>query len=117
VKQTTTYFDGLGRPIQAVFKQGSFETSTSANADIVSTAVYDQYGREVYNYLPFAANNTGGNTSVTDGLFKLNPFQEQVSFYNTQLAGQSGEANVGPSSLNWAYGQTIFEQSPLSRTI
>src|SRR5438034_5320137 len=115
VKQTTGYFDGLGRPVETVLKQGSLETSTGINADLVSTNVYDQYGREIYKYLPFAANNTGGNTSITDGLFKLNPFQEQVSFYNTQLAGQTGETNVGPNSLNYAYTQTSFEQSPLNR--
>src|SRR5438876_7735142 len=72
VKQTTGYFDGLGRPVETVLKQGSLETSTGINADLVSTNVYDQYGREIYKYLPFAANNTGGNTSITDGLFKLN---------------------------------------------
>ena len=114
VKQSTTYFDGLGRPVQTVVKRGSLETSTGTNADIVSPDVYDQYGREVYKYLSFAANNTGGNTSISDGLFKLNPFQQQVSFYNTQLSGQAGETNVGPSSLNWAYSKTNFEASPLN---
>src|SRR5260221_3480321 len=36
VKQTTTYFDGLGRPLETVAKQASLETSSGANADIVS---------------------------------------------------------------------------------
>jgi RHS repeat-associated protein len=117
----TQYIDGLGRPIQTVLKKGSLITdpgnpASSANAvDMVSTALYDGFGREQYKYLPSAANNTGGNTSINDGLFKLNPFQQQVAFYNTQLNGQVGETNVGANSLNWAYSQTTFESSPLNR--
>src|SRR5438094_89812 len=39
VKQTTTYFDGLGRPLQAVAKQVSLETSTGLNADMVNSSL------------------------------------------------------------------------------
>src|SRR5687768_18511971 len=75
VKQTTQYFDGTGRLIQTVAKQGSLVTQPNAKAvDFVSSIEYDQFGRETYKYLPFAANTIGGNTSVDDGLFKLNPF-------------------------------------------
>ncbi|NII27332.1 hypothetical protein HB364_19740 [Pseudoflavitalea sp. X16] len=114
VKQTTAYFDGLGRPLQTVVKQGSI-TSGNSPVDLVSPVVYDEFGREKYKYLPFAANNTGSNVSISDGLFKLNPIQQQVQFYNNQLTSQAGETNVGPNSLNWAYGQTTFEASPLNR--
>jgi len=106
VKQTTTYFDGLGRPIQTVSKQGSLETSTGTSADMVSAIVYDSYGREVYKYLPFVANNTGGNSSITDGFFKLNPFQQQAAFMSQQYSGQSE---------TYFYSQTNFESSPLNR--
>jgi RHS repeat-associated protein len=114
VKQTTAYFDGLGRPLQTVVKQGSLTTGSSP-VDLVSPVVYDEFGREKYQYLPFAANNASSNASINDGLFKLNPFQQQAQFYNTQLTGQAGETNVGPNNLNWAYGQTTFEASPLNR--
>src|SRR5947208_1285151 len=40
VKQVTQYFDGLGRPIQTVVKQGSLATGTSA-VDLVNPVVYD----------------------------------------------------------------------------
>ncbi len=116
VKQTTAYFDGLGRPLQTVVKQGSLTTGSSP-VDLVSANKYDDFGREQQQYLPFGANATGGNTSTSDGLFKINPFQQQVAFYNTQLAGQSVETNVGAGSLNWAYGQTTFESSPLNRVV
>src|ERR1044072_6999158 len=66
VKQTTQYFDGLGRPIQTVVKQGSLTTGSSP-VDLVSPIAYDSIGREHYKYLSFASNNTGGNFSINDG--------------------------------------------------
>ena len=42
VKQSTQYFDGLGRTIQTVIKQGSYETNGTAT-DLVSTNVYDTF--------------------------------------------------------------------------
>ena len=114
VQQTTAYLDGVGRPLQTVVKQGSLITGSSP-VDLVSPVVYDEFGREQYKYLPFGANNAGGNGAISNGSFKLNPFQQQVQFYNTQLAGQAGETNVGANGLNWAYSQTTFEASPLNR--
>jgi RHS repeat-associated protein len=107
VRQTTQYFDGLGRPLQTVVKQGSLQTGQSPT-DIVSPVVYDALGREQYKYLPYAS-------SENNGTFKSNPFNEQVAFYNTQLNGQGGETNIGTNNLNWAYSKTNFEASPLSR--
>src|SRR5450631_2611823 len=87
VKETTMYVDGLGRTLQSVMKQGSLSTGT-APVDLVSPIVYDGLGREIRQYLPFAANSTGGNTSLNDGLFKLNAFDQQKGFYDNQLSGQ-----------------------------
>lgn len=103
VRQTTAYFDGLGRPIQTVLKQGSLTTG-AANVDLVSAVVYDAFGREEFKYLPFAANTTGNNSSVNDGNFKLNPFQQQAAFAAVQYPGET-----------YYYGRTQFEASPLSR--
>ncbi len=105
VKQTTTYFDGLGRQLQTVAKQGSLETNGTL-ADMVIPTEYDEFGREQYKYLHFAANNTDGNTSITDGAFKLNPFQQQATFMNAQF-GSQGET--------YYYSKTDFESSPLNR--
>lgn len=107
VQQTTQYFDGLGRSLQTVVRKGSLPTGGTAK-DIVSMAEYDEYGREVFKYLPTPDTSNSG-------LFKLNPFAQQVSFYNAQLTGQAGETNVGANSLNWAYGKIVFEASPLNR--
>lgn len=108
VRQTTQYVDGLGRPLQTVVKKGSMATG-AAQYDMVMPVVYDAYGREQHKYLPYAS------ASESNGNFKGNPFNEQVTFYNNQLTGQTGETNLGGANLNWAYSQQQFEVSPLSR--
>lgn len=107
----TQYVDGLGRPLQTVVKQGSMQTNSNAT-DFVSTSEYDAYGREVYKYLPSPANNTGGNTHINDGLFKLNPFQQQAAFYSNTDGAVNPIANQGET---YYYSKTVFEASPLNR--
>lgn len=104
VKTTTQYIDGLGRPIQTVMKQGSLESSTNTLADVVSTNIYDALGREPIKYMPFVANNFGGNTSITDGAYKANPLPQQNTFATTQY----------PNETNF-YSKTNYEPSPLNR--
>lgn len=106
VKQTTQYIDGTGRPWQSVIKQGSLETGGSP-ADIVAPVLYDAFGREKYQYLPFVANNTGGYP-IDDGQFKYNPFVQQNVFMANQY-GSQGESHF--------YNETNFEISPVSRPI
>ncbi len=112
VKQVTQYYDGLGRPLQTVAKQGSIQTGGNA-VDMVSTFVYDDFGREVRKYLSFAANNFGGNTSISDGAFKFNPFDQQQYFYS------SGNLNspIASQGETYFYSKTNFEGSPLNRKI
>ncbi|HEY8958629.1 DUF6443 domain-containing protein [Chitinophaga sp.] len=100
VKQTTQYFDGLGRPIQVVSKGVS-----PLQKDMVLSTIYDQYGREQYKYLPFISQN------AADGKFKIDPFAQQKLFYsNTSLMpGTAGESVY--------YGKTDFEASPLNRPL
>ena len=100
VKQATQYFDGLGRPLQTVMKEGSLETSSQAKGDMVSAAEYDAFGREQFKYLPFVS-------TATDGLFKMNPFAQQATFMTSQY---------GTQSETFFYNQTNFEASPLNRT-
>ncbi len=105
-RMTTQYMDGLGRVVQTVSKQMSV-----SGKDLVSPVVYDGYGREVYQYLPFVANTQGGNGSVQDGLFKYNPFQQQAAFYHDQnpvnpLKGQGEQ---------YFYSQQVYEASSLNR--
>jgi RHS repeat-associated protein len=92
VKQATSFFDGLGRPLQTVAMQ-----ATPNGKDLVSAVVYDEFGREQYKYLPYASTASNGN-------FKLNPFAEQVTFMQGQYPGEQV-----------LYGKTEFEASPLNR--
>jgi RHS repeat-associated protein len=102
--QTTEYFDGLGRTIQSVTKQGSLQSGATTYSDVVKTNVYDEFGREKYNYLPFVANNGGGNTSINDGKYKVNPIAQWTAYAQIQYPGD-----------NFYYSKTNFESSPLSR--
>ncbi|HQW44280.1 MAG TPA: DUF6443 domain-containing protein, partial [Chitinophagaceae bacterium] len=101
VKVATQYFDGLGRPLQTVVKQGSLETGTSPT-DIVSPVEYDAFGREQYKWLPYAAGST-------DGAFKLSPFTESVSFYSNPIGVLKNQ------NENFFYSETVFEASPFDR--
>jgi len=102
---TTQYLDGLGRPLQTVARKGSLATGTSLT-DLVIPAVYDDFGREKFKYLSFAANATGSNTSINDGLFKLNPFQQDSAFSKGMFSDES-----------WYYSQINFEATPLNRSL
>jgi RHS repeat-associated protein len=109
-RMATQYFDGLGRPIQTVVKQGSMVTGSSA-VDLVSPVVFDEWGRVQRQYLPFAASSYGGNSSITDGGFKMNPFQQQQNFYSDN---NSNSPIMGQGEFYY-YGKTEFEPSPLNR--
>lgn len=102
VKQATQYFDGLGRPLQTVIKQGSLATGGSAT-DLVSPVEYDEYGREQFKWMPYAeaTDNTGA--------FKTSPFTPQLAFYNDANGPLKGQGE------NYFYSQTVFESSPLNR--
>jgi len=104
VKEATQYIDGLGRPLQTVIKEGSLETGLPAR-DLVSPVEYDNFGREQFKYLSFAANTTGGYPT-NDGKFKLNPFQQQEVFMNSLYSTQTE---------TYFYSKTNFEASPLGR--
>ena len=99
VMQTTAYVDGLGRPLQTIMKEGSFKNSLGTKTDMVTYSVYDEFGREVKKYLPYAA-------TTNNGTLKPNPVTEQYSFYTGQLAGQ-GET--------YFYSNSDVEASPFNR--
>jgi RHS repeat-associated protein len=111
VKQSTTYSDGFGRPVQTVAKQAS-----PAGNDLVEASIYDPTtGNEIYHYLPFSMTTATTGDFVNDGNYKLDRFHEQVAFYNSYLVNQAGETSSSSSVPNWAYGQTTYEASPMDR--
>jgi hypothetical protein len=100
VKQTTEYFDGLGRLAQTVVKQGAYPTAGAAT-DLVTMSMYDEFGRPAASFLPFAS-------ATGDGDEKFNPLLEAYNFGNTQYSGQNE---------NMYYGQVQYEPSPLNRSL
>ncbi|QEH42708.1 DUF6443 domain-containing protein [Chitinophaga sp. XS-30] len=103
VKQSTQYFDGLGRPLQTVSKGIS-----PAGRDLVAPVVYDAFGREQFQYLPYVPQS--GNMS--DGLFKTSPFAGQAAFYNNKTSLHPGL--MGDTIY---YSRTDYEASPLNRVL
>jgi hypothetical protein len=100
VKQTTQYFDGLGRPLQTVAKAAS-----PNGYDMVSPVVYDPLGREVFKYLPYVSTSNNGQLQ-TDAFTQQSNFMS--GFYNpTNNAG--GE--------KYFYSKTDYEPSPLNRPV
>lgn len=100
VKQTTQYFDGLGRSLQTVAK------GISGNGkDVVTPLIYDDYGREQYMYLPYVPQN------ASDGKLKLDPFNGQSVYYKTDTL------NFGTTGENIFYSKFEYEPSPLNRQL
>ncbi len=94
VKQTTQYFDGLGRPIQTVGKQVS-----PLGKDAVSMNEYDIFGNEPYTFLPYVSPSSDGN-------YKSVPVSEQINFNTTQFPGEQ-----------YYYYKSVHEASPLNRVV
>lgn len=94
VVQVNEYLDGLGRSIQTVAKQ-----QTPQQKDLVSVRVYDNYGREVNQYLPYAATTADGN-------YKVTAMGDQFNFNNVQYPAEQ-----------FYYSQVIMEASPANRPL
>lgn len=103
VLQTTSYFDGLGRPVQTVIKEGALHSGNNP-VDLVHAVEYDVFGREEFKYLPYAAIDAGSIMAQSNGNFKTNPFQHQAAFAQQHYGGET-----------FFYGRTQFEASPLNR--
>ena len=90
--QNITYFDGLGRPIQAIaYAQGG------GGKDIITHIEYDSIGRQTKEYLPYSSTN---NPSLD---FRANAISELVNY---------------PKYLNQnPYSEKVFDGSPLNRVI
>lgn len=95
--KTTTFFDGLGRPMQTVEYRGSPD-----RLDLVVPFRYDEYGRQQLKYLPYQA--TTGN-----GGYKYDATIKQAEFYFDNPPGIPHDSKP--------YSKSIFDHSPLNRII
>jgi RHS repeat-associated protein len=101
VHRTTQYVDGLGRPIETVSWQMS-----GTGEDLVAPQVYDAFGREQFQFLPYEA-------TTNTGIFKTTPFSDQSTFYTSTYPSDL----PGFKNEQVFYGQTQFEASPLNRPL
>ena len=88
VSISIAFFDGLGRPIQKIENQ---QSNTGKN--IITPIEYDQLGREVKEYLPYATTSIGldfVSSAITD--------QPNFSEYSGQVS--FSEKQFEPSPLN-----------------
>ncbi|GAA4277398.1 hypothetical protein GCM10022259_21220 [Aquimarina mytili] len=93
VFRSITYYDGLGRPIQAIDIGQS-----PNNKDLVQHYEYDQFGRTEKTYLPIPANQNTGN-------LMSNAVLETNAYYRNKY----GDTNP--------FAQQRFDDSPLSRVL
>lgn len=63
------YFNGLGS-VSQIIDVGQ----TPLMRDLITFKIYDSYGREMKNYLPYSSSGSGN--------FRLNPMPEQLKFYS-----------------------------------
>ncbi|HLO81345.1 MAG TPA: DUF6443 domain-containing protein, partial [Chitinophagaceae bacterium] len=75
VRMSTSYLDGLGRPLQSVVREASLENATGVKNDVVTVMEYDAFGRDIYKNMPYPY-------SATNGSFKLDGFPQQLSVLN-----------------------------------
>ncbi|NQX38363.1 RHS repeat-associated core domain-containing protein [Pedobacter steynii] len=108
LNQTVQYIDGLGRSLQSIVVQGS-----PTFRDLVQPMAYDAFGREDKKYLPYS-----GTLGTSNGSYKSNAIAEQNDFY-INPTNPSGWAAPGVKAIpgNAAFSKTIFEASPLNRTM
>ncbi len=94
--ETTTYMDGLGRPIQKNSRETATPISGSTWGDMVQLYKYDNAGRSPQQYLPFTSTSQPAK-------YKTNALAEQAAYYSTYY------------SETYAYINTQLENSPLGR--
>ncbi|MGV3505438.1 MAG: DUF6443 domain-containing protein, partial [Adhaeribacter sp.] len=101
VQVSTTYIDGLGRPVQTVIRQES-----PLRRDIIQPIEYDAYGRQVKDYLPYTAEPTKAGDYRPDALLEQYRFYTQPTPFNNALP-----------KTDFPFSQKAFEASPLNRVL
>src|SRR5579862_1992713 len=103
--QTTSYLDGLGRPIQKVSKQTATPQGGGPWGDLVAPLAYDNLGRQPTQYLPYTIANFAHTSTGQAGAFETTAFTDQPQYYMSKLSETS------------PFNQVAYDQSPLSRTV
>ncbi|MGB3151618.1 MAG: DUF6443 domain-containing protein, partial [Maribacter sp.] len=101
--EAISYFDGLGRPMQQVAIKGGGNSE-----DIITHIGYDEYGRQVKDYLPYSST-TGIGSYRSDALTATHSFYGAVK-YDDDFPTLSA-LDINP------YSEKQFDGSPLNRVM
>ena len=96
---TVQYFDGLGRPVQAI-QRGA----TPKGADLVTYQEYDPSGREERSWLPAVASGNNGAYMPLPN-------------YKTQAMSTYNNTTYNTAADSIAYSRPVYETSPLNRVL
>ena len=99
--ESISYFDGLGRPIQVIQVRGG-----GNRENIVQFHEYDDYGREVKTYLPYA---TTGQVTTDPLNLVIDPAAAQESYYLNNYGNDFTNGIINP------FSEMEYEDSPLNR--
>ncbi|HRH47299.1 MAG TPA: DUF6443 domain-containing protein [Panacibacter sp.] len=100
--QSTTYLDGLGRPVEKISKQTATPAQGSSTwGDMVQFSQYDVYGRQPKQFLPYTT------TAATEaGKYKVAPTTDQAAYYTAVYSETSAFSNI-----------VTYDNSPLNRVM
>jgi hypothetical protein len=110
--QSTTYFDGIGRPMQTVITRGSTQ-----GFDVVLPVAYDEFGRESVKYLPYASDERNGQYKENA---LMDPSRGSGDPLYAYRGGKQYEFYQTGSKIThdqFPYAQTVFDPSPLNRVV
>jgi len=95
-QEAISYLDGHGRAIQQ-----NLRSASPLQKDIVTFTDYDRIGRQPVQYQPYVSTSS-------DGLYKNDPFGEQLSFYTNPVEDKIAN-NTQPFAVS------LYESSPVGR--
>ncbi len=100
--EAITYYDGLGRPKQSISKQAG-----GNKQDIITPIVYDAFGRQTKEYLPYSRASSSLHYQEQNTSF----FNSLNSQYQNKYPGDISAASPNP------YSEKGLENSPLNRVL
>ena len=105
VMLSTSYLDGLGRPLQTVQRMAG-----PGKEDLVQHAVYDGFGRSTTQLLPYAdLPDALQPNSLRAGAYRHDAISKQFAFYQ--------DGNDAIANTYYPYAKQVLEDDPRSRPL
>ncbi|WP_299101956.1 DUF6443 domain-containing protein [uncultured Winogradskyella sp.] len=101
--EAISYFDGLGRPVQQVAIRAG-----GNREDIITHVGYDEFGRQVKDYLPYSSSTDIGSYRP-DGLTATHTYYDAPKY-------EADFPSISAVDIN-PYSEKEFDNSPLNRVM